>query len=378
MKTRYIVIGGTGGDRAPRGSGGRLRLRQRPLGGTRSPRACRSTSMPVGGMKVAQARAKLRSGVLEPLSRPVVANYKDRKFTLTPKAAGVGVENIQGSVNAALDASRSGNIFQRTWRDITGGKVTRDVPLRVTYSQAAIDKVAAENPRSSTSRRATRTSRTSRAGQVNPTTSENGLRVRDVTLRRALKAELLDRGDRAPVRVRTKVVAPKVSTKHLAKQSPAIIIVNRCGFKLRLYKNLKPARRTGSRSARSAWRPPRACTTSRTRPSTRPGTCPTRRGRASSPVGAAGGLPNPIKARSIGIFDGAGIHGTDATGSIGSAASHGCIRMRIPDVEALRPGARSGRLSTSLEPLYRRSAPAATPVAAKRRGCSYGEEPACR
>ena len=41
---------------------------------------------------------------------------------------------------------------------------------------------------------------------------------------------------------------------------------------------------------------------------------------------------NPIKARWMGIYDGAGIHGTDAEGSIGTAASHGCIRMRIPEV----------------------------------------------
>jgi lipoprotein-anchoring transpeptidase ErfK/SrfK len=41
---------------------------------------------------------------------------------------------------------------------------------------------------------------------------------------------------------------------------------------------------------------------------------------------------NPIKARWMGIYDGAGIHGTTAEGSIGTAASHGCIRMRIPDV----------------------------------------------
>ena len=34
----------------------------------------------------------------------------------------------------------------------------------------------------------------------------------------------------------------------------------------------------------------------------------------------------------MGIYDGAGIHGTDASGSIGTAASHGCIRMRIPEV----------------------------------------------
>ena len=49
-----------------------------------------------------------------------------------------------------------------------------------------------------------------------------------------------------------------------------------------------------------------------------------------------GGTPeNPIKSRWMGIFDGAGIHGTSDDGSIGSAASHGCIRMHIPDVEEL-------------------------------------------
>jgi lipoprotein-anchoring transpeptidase ErfK/SrfK len=39
----------------------------------------------------------------------------------------------------------------------------------------------------------------------------------------------------------------------------------------------------------------------------------------------------------MGFFDGAGIHGTEETWSIGSAASHGCIRMTIPDVEDLYP-----------------------------------------
>lgn len=45
--------------------------------------------------------------------------------------------------------------------------------------------------------------------------------------------------------------------------------------------------------------------------------------------------PNPIKARWIGVTDpkgGVGIHGTSSIDSIGTAASHGCIRMRIPDV----------------------------------------------
>jgi lipoprotein-anchoring transpeptidase ErfK/SrfK len=47
------------------------------------------------------------------------------------------------------------------------------------------------------------------------------------------------------------------------------------------------------------------------------------------------GPDNPIKARWMGIYDGAGIHGTSDTASIGTAASHGCIRMLIPQVEEL-------------------------------------------
>ena len=49
------------------------------------------------------------------------------------------------------------------------------------------------------------------------------------------------------------------------------------------------------------------------------------------------GPTDPIKARWLGFYDGAGIHGTDETYSIGHAASHGCIRMAIPDVIGLYP-----------------------------------------
>ena len=53
-----------------------------------------------------------------------------------------------------------------------------------------------------------------------------------------------------------------------------------------------------------------------------------------------GGTPeNPLKARWLGIFNGAGIHGIDPSeyGTIGHAASHGCVRMRIDDVIDLYP-----------------------------------------
>lgn len=48
------------------------------------------------------------------------------------------------------------------------------------------------------------------------------------------------------------------------------------------------------------------------------------------------GIENPLGTRWIGTSaPGVGIHGTPDDGSIGTHASHGCIRMHIPDVEAL-------------------------------------------
>jgi hypothetical protein len=57
------------------------------------------------------------------------------------------------------------------------------------------------------------------------------------------------------------------------------------------------------------------------------------------------GPGNPLGTRWIGLdSDAVGIHGTPASWSIGSRASHGCVRMRIPDVEDLfdrvNPGTR--------------------------------------
>ena len=58
---------------------------------------------------------------------------------------------------------------------------------------------------------------------------------------------------------------------------------------------------------------------------------------------------NPLKARWLGIFNGAGIHGIDPSeyGTIGHAASHGCVRMRIPDVMTSTRASPSARRSTS-------------------------------
>jgi len=49
------------------------------------------------------------------------------------------------------------------------------------------------------------------------------------------------------------------------------------------------------------------------------------------------GPEDPLKARFMAFNGGAGIHGIDPSeySSIGHDASHGCVRMRIPDVISL-------------------------------------------
>src|SRR3954452_10943444 len=61
--------------------------------------------VPVGGLKVAQARAKVRAALLEPLNRKVVVRHGERRYVLRPSAAAIGLD-VDGSIDKALAASR--------------------------------------------------------------------------------------------------------------------------------------------------------------------------------------------------------------------------------------------------------------------------------
>jgi lipoprotein-anchoring transpeptidase ErfK/SrfK len=286
----------------------------------------------VGGLTPQRARDKLSAALLKPLDRPVSVRYQGRRFTLTPEQAQIAID-IDGSVDRALAASRAGNLLTRTWREVRGAQLDTKVEAKVSWSRQAVrqlvrrvrDKLTIE-PRDA--------SVDLESGNVNPVASRDGRAVDTRGLRRNIQAELLDAGDTRIARVRTSVVQPKVTTAELAKKYPAILIVNRSAFKLTLYKDLKPAKTYGiavgqigletpaglyhiqNKAENPAWSVPNSAWA----------------GDLAGTVVPGGTPQNPLKARWLGIFDGAGIHGTDASSSIGSAASHGCIRMLIPDV----------------------------------------------
>jgi lipoprotein-anchoring transpeptidase ErfK/SrfK len=292
----------------------------------------------VGGLRAPAARQRLRAAVLVPLNRPVVATYHGRHFTLTPAQARVGVD-IEASVAQAVQRSRSGNILARTERSLRGTRLNDDVNLDITYNRAAIRRMVKR-----ISARIDRPARDAAVnlekGDVNPTPSADGLAVRAARLRSQLRRSLLSPAGSRSVRVRTKVVQPKVTTQQLADKYPAVVIVNRGAFKLTLYRHLKLAKSYGIAVGQVGLETPAGLYHVQNKAVNPAWTMPNSSWVAPGDRGKVipGGSPeNPLKARWLGIFAGAGIHGTDNVGSIGTAASHGCIRMRIPDVVELYP-----------------------------------------
>jgi lipoprotein-anchoring transpeptidase ErfK/SrfK len=287
----------------------------------------------VSGLTPEEARAKLRAAVLEPLKQPVVVRALGKRYRLTPERANVAVD-IDGSVRAALERSREGNMLVRTWRGIRGEPVGAELDLDITYDKQAINRLV-KRVSSKVDKPAVDASVDLENGDVTPQESKDGRRLLAKRLKRDVRRTLLDVGADKTVKARTEVVEPEVTTEELADKYPAIILVNRSAFRLTLYKDLKLAKTYRIGVGQAGYETPtglyhvqnKAVNPAWTMPNS-DWVAPADRGK----VIPGGVSENPLKARWLGIYDGAGIHGTDATGSIGTAASHGCIRMLIPDV----------------------------------------------
>ena len=239
-------------------------------------------------------------------------------------------------VDKAVARSREGNIFTRTVRDLTGKPLDEnraDGPLLGPAIVRMLDKIRRRVERKPVDA----TVEITRAAMQRRPPHRPG-RARE----HAAQADPPgDRLARPPPHVHRPARAsckPKVGTADLGRRNTGRSSSSSArAFRLKLYKGWSWPRPTRSRSAGRAGDPGRPLPHPEQGDRTRPGTCRTATGRASlaGKVIPGGSPENPIKARWMGVYDGAGIHGTADDSSIGSAASHGCIRMHIPDVEEL-------------------------------------------
>jgi lipoprotein-anchoring transpeptidase ErfK/SrfK len=285
-------------------------------------------------MNHAEAKRKVRRELLGPLRHSLRVGYDGESWTLDGKSLKVHAD-IDAAVEEALAESRDGGFPGRLVRYVTGGSVEKQIPADVTYSRSAINRFVREVA-GEVDREARDASVEPSADSLEVVSAENGRKLRDVLLTRQLRAAVLNANADHTIAARTHYTKPGVTTEEVAASYPSYLTLDRGTYTLRLWKDLKLAKTYTVAVGQEGLETPEGLYEIQEKEEN-----PTWHVPESDWAGSLAGqdIPpgpsNPIKARWMGIYEGAGIHGTEETYSLGSAASHGCVRMAIPDVEEL-------------------------------------------
>ncbi len=287
----------------------------------------------VGGLDRAKARAVVQRELASAVREPVTATYGKQRFVLRPEETSARVD-IDATVDAALSSGRAGDPFGRVFGGkVEGGKVTP----RIFFSRPAIQDFAAK-----TAERVDRKARDAdidwHDGKLVRTRAQAGIDVQRPKLVAAIAAALADPSAQRTVEVPARVSErPDRTFEDFADRYPTVIAVDRDAKVLRFYKDLKLAKRykiavgkagletaagrykIAEKEVNPEWRVPNSDWA----------------GDLAGQTIAPDDPRNPLEARWMGFHDGQGIHGTDDVASLGTAASHGCIRMAVKDVKRL-------------------------------------------
>jgi lipoprotein-anchoring transpeptidase ErfK/SrfK len=263
----------------------------------------------VGGLTSEPARARIEAA----FSRPLAVVYHGATTTIDPAKAGATVD-VDAAVTSALAATPRSAIA---------------VPVR--YSRAKVQKIVAALAK-----------RYDRApidaavtGAPNGVPSFSAAKPGVALDTRRLSAEigrLLRDGNRTPVRLPTKQVAP---AKTAASFGP-VIVVTRGANTLQLYDGTRLVRTFPVATGQSIYPTPAGIWHIMDKQRDPWWYPPTYDSWAKGLKPVPPGPSNPLGTRWMGLdAPGVGIHGTDEPTSIGYSASHGCIRMQVPDAEWL-------------------------------------------
>jgi lipoprotein-anchoring transpeptidase ErfK/SrfK len=288
----------------------------------------------LGGLKLDSARQRLRSRLAALLSQPVTVAYHSQPFSLTGREAGLSVD-VNGLVQEALNRSRSGSIVSRTFRELLGGNVNVDIPLVYRYNHAVVRTFATRVQAAIDQPARDASIQPDSSGTLVPVPSQDGVGVESKQLVARVEYALGHPGTTHAIVVPAHIVRPAVSTSQLAARYPSYIVVDRSTFTLRLYRNLKLSNTYPIAVGMQGLQTPAGLWHIQWMQVNPPWYVP----HASWTGSLAGkvippGPADPLKARYLAFAGGAGIHGIDPSeyGTIGHTASHGCIRMTIPDV----------------------------------------------
>ena len=268
----------------------------------------------VAGLTRAQATAKVLADRVAPKRRPLVVTFRGRRLSIDPVSAGYRAD-VAYAVRAALLYGRS-----RAARRV-------DVPLPERVSMARVRAIlAARSARLALPARDAALGFSGDRPVVQP--ARVGLQVDRDRAAQLVRTALLTRrfGSYA---LPTTRVAPQVTS------IGSVVVINRETLKLRLYQGAKRVRTYPIAAGQSAYPTPVGhyeIIQKQVDPTWFPPDSPWAAGLGPVPPGVS----NPLGTRWMGTSaPGIGIHGTPVASSVGTYASHGCIRMYIHDAEAL-------------------------------------------
>jgi hypothetical protein len=280
----------------------------------------------VGTLTLAEAQARLEQTLAPLFAQDVVVTVARRNFTL--KMSGIGF---------AFRADRT------ALRALRAGQAAPPAPDGSLPPASALPSVAFE--RRPLWRFA---KRTGAAVAVAPRDARLRIKLKRMVKRKgrkgrklelrplvdSIKATVADPLAPRALRPGRKVVVPDVRTKELRRLYPSIITIDRSSFRLRLFKRLRFAKGYGVAVGMPGYATPTglfAIQSKQVNPTWTAPNSPWAGELAGQQV--AGGAPdNPLKARWMGVSGAVGIHGTGQPWTIGTRASHGCIRMTVPAV----------------------------------------------
>lgn len=285
----------------------------------------------LGGMTQEQAQAALTAALQAPLARDFVLSAGGIRFPLTMAQAKLRFD-------AAATAAHALAATPPPPPAGGGASAGIDVPLVLSHSRLAVRAFLA-----SVARRVYHAPRDARlrmtVRRMVVSHSRPGLRLASRRVAKVVDAALDGGATARALRSALVPVRPAVTYRALQRRYPRVITVDRAGFTLRLFRNLRPWKRYGIAVGMAGLETPAGSyriQDKQVNPAWHVPNSPWAGSLAGQVI--PGGAPdNPLKARWLGIADGVGIHGTAEDWSIGSRASHGCIRMRVSDVIDLYP-----------------------------------------
>ncbi|MCB0870583.1 MAG: L,D-transpeptidase/peptidoglycan binding protein [Solirubrobacterales bacterium] len=286
----------------------------------------------LSGMNREEATQALANQVLAPQRKPVAVKFKKETFRLPAKELKIRA-NVRAAIDQAFEESREGSLPSRVLREVTGGEVNAAIPVHVAYSKKAVNQFVKEVA-DGIVKEPVDASVSAGPASLSVVKAENGYKLRDNLLSEELNS-LLDKGRGSRTLVaKVNVTKPAVTTEEVASKYPTYLTVDQSTFQLKLWKNLELVKTYTVALGAEGYGTPSGLYNIQSKQVDPVWTVPNSdwAGDMAGQTVPGGSPENPLKARWLGVNGSVGIHGTSEDYSLGSAASHGCIRMGVDDV----------------------------------------------